>query len=155
MLKRINERIYVAQGSEDELRKEYPACMADSRFLIAIEAETRFLPIKMQQIDSFCAMLSSALENTPASECKPITICSGSKTAEALTNACLLVGSFLILHMGMTSEEVGEAFQELSDTFVPHTAVSNTGSHHIDLHSLAGILSRAELSIAQNESAAF
>ena len=83
MLKRINDRIYVAQGSEDELRKEYPACMADSRFLIAIEAETRFLPIKMQQIDSFCAMLSSALENTPASECKPITICSGSKTAYA------------------------------------------------------------------------
>ncbi len=58
-----------------------------------IEAETSFLPIKMQQIDSFCAMLSYALENTPASEGKPITICSGSKTAEALTNACLLVGS--------------------------------------------------------------
>ena len=126
----INNNIYLAPGSEEESRNECPMRMDDARFILAIETESHFRPMAMQQIDAFCTTMSTLHEDA-ASQNKPIVICSGSKNATAVTDACLLVGSYLILNKGMTSAEVGEAFQELSDKFIPFTAVSTTGDQHI------------------------
>jgi hypothetical protein len=108
------------------------------------ESATRFGPMHMERIHEFCTRLGDASEDTDGQE-TVVVVCAGGSDAETITDASMLVGSFLILWRGLSVQAVVEAFEPLNDQFVayPNPSALDGDQHRLSVHDCWSALDHA------------
>ena len=88
-----------------------------------------FGPMNLGGVYQFCCTLKSHVDAHPG---KSVVVCGTEPTKESMTNACFLLGTFMILHHKMTPESVTERFSSVLPQLLSYRDIS-PGPQNFDL----------------------
>jgi hypothetical protein len=125
----VHKNLYIASCSVNQAKKLMLSSLKSVKFVTPNSEQLDQLchreygPSTIIHMYVFCLSLNENIMSNPG---KDVVVCAGQCQAR-ITNTALLLGSYLILHQGLSPDQVQQAFVSVQDCFIYYSERSFVG----------------------------